>query len=242
MPSIKFIARRAAAAASTSSMRPVSLLRRHHRQQQQQQQHQRRCISAWFAADGNRGGIGEHLRPATASSSSSSPSSGAPASAVVSVRTVHVEHHRSDDDDNEDGGAAAADAQRQPSSRNRSRRTRAKRPRRPSLDDRKVPSYKEFVHRFTVLSLYRGFLKCIRDTMPHNQEDLREQVRKEFKANKDDVHSFTVKQNIAEGQRRFEELKEFTGQSNKYTGESWINIKDPDDPRGRVGTGWPWAK
>jgi len=154
---------------------------------------------------------------------------------AVTRRTVHVEQHRSNKDDDDD------DDKTKPKSpaRSRSRRSRTKRR---SLDERQVPSYKEFVHRFTVLSLYRGFLKCIRDSMPHNQEDLREQVRKEFQVNKHDKDPFTVKQNIAEGQRRFEELKEFTGQSNKYTGESWINIQDPDDPRGRVGTGWPWAK
>ena len=112
----------------------------------------------------------------------------------------------------------------------------------PSLNEKNVPSYKEFVHRFTVLSLYRGFMKCIRDSMPHNKEDLRDQVRKEFQMNKSDTDPFSIKQNIADGQRRFEELQEFTGQSNKYSGDSWINIQDPDDPRGRVGTGWPWAK
>jgi len=159
-----------------------------------------------------------------------------PSDSVHSIarRTVHVEQHRAKEND-----AKGSRKSKAPVSRNRSRRSRSKRI---SLDERKVPSYKEFVHRFTVLSLYRGFLKCIRDTMPHNQEDLKAQVRKEFHINKDDTNSFTVKQNIAEGQRRFEELKEFTGQSNKYTGESWINIQDPDDPRGRVGTGWPWAK
>ena len=156
---------------------------------------------------------------------------------------MHVEHHRSGKGGvhkNSTDTASGATKIAKPA-RNRSRRTRSKQ-QRLSLDERKVPSYKEFVHRFTVLSLYRGFLKCIRDSMPHNQEDLREQVRKEFQVNKHDTNSFTVKQNIAEGQRRFEELKEFTGQSNKHTGESWINIQDPDDPRGRVGTGWPWAK
>mmetsp|Transcript_17163 Transcript_17163/g.42829 ORF Transcript_17163/g.42829 Transcript_17163/m.42829 type:complete len:196 (+) Transcript_17163:102-689(+) len=144
-------------------------------------------------------------------------------------RTVHVDHNRSSgENDNEDFTKKPA--------RNRSRRSRSKRL------SQEVPSYKEFVHRFTVLSLYRGFLKCIRDSMPHNKEDLRDQVRKEFQMNKSDTDPFSIKQNIADGQRRFEELQEFTGQSNKYSGESWINIKDPDDPRGRVGTGWPWAK
>eukprot|EP00532_Pseudo-nitzschia_australis_P008403 CAMPEP_0168177518 /NCGR_PEP_ID=MMETSP0139_2-20121125/8507_1 /TAXON_ID=44445 /ORGANISM="Pseudo-nitzschia australis, Strain 10249 10 AB" /LENGTH=112 /DNA_ID=CAMNT_0008096595 /DNA_START=440 /DNA_END=778 /DNA_ORIENTATION=+ len=111
-----------------------------------------------------------------------------------------------------------------------------------SLDDKKVPSYKEFVHRFTVLSLYRGYLRCINDTMPHNQDDLREQVRREFRINMHDKDAFAVKRNLAEGKRQFAELQEFTGQSNKYKGESWINTQDAEDPRGRVGTGWPWAK
>ena len=154
--------------------------------------------------------------------------------AIGARRTVHVEHNRAENNNNKKN-----DASKPSTPRNRSRRSRSKRL---SLDEKNVPSYKEFVHRFTVLSLYRGFLKCIRDSMPHNKEELREQVRKEFQMNKSDKDPFSIKQNIAEGQRRFEELQEFTGQSNKYSGESWINIKDPDDPRGRVGTGWPWAK
>lgn len=161
---------------------------------------------------------------------------------TITRRIVHIEQHRSSkeqENTNTDDGASTKSKSPTTTTRNRSRRSRSKRI---SLDDKKVPSYKEFVHRFTVLSLYRGYLKCIRDGMPHNQDDLRDQVRKEFQVNKDDKDPFTIKKNIAEGQRRFEELLEFTGQSNKYTGESWINIKDPDDPRGRVGTGWPWAK
>jgi len=162
---------------------------------------------------------------------------------AITRRAVHVDQYLNDKEEknnNKDSNNAANAASR-PQARNRSRRSRSKQ-QRLSLDEKNVPSYKEFVHRFTVLSLYRGFLKCIRDSMPHNQDDLRAQVRKEFQIHKHDTDPFTVKQNISEGQRRFEELKEFTGQSNKFSGDSWINIQDPDDPRGRVGTGWPWAK
>ena len=170
---------------------------------------------------------------------------------TITKRTlVHVEQHRSGKDkDNSinininNNNNTATKKKSQPSTQQRNNRSRRTRKSRLSLDEKEVPSYKEFVHRFTVLSLYRGYLKCIRDSMPHNQDDLRDQVRKEFQVNKNDNDPFAVKRNIAEGQRRFEELKEFTGQSNKYTGEeSWINIQDPDDARGRVGTGWPWAK
>mmetsp|Transcript_131698 Transcript_131698/g.380921 ORF Transcript_131698/g.380921 Transcript_131698/m.380921 type:complete len:170 (+) Transcript_131698:193-702(+) len=104
-----------------------------------------------------------------------------------------------------------------------------------------IPSYKEFVHRFTVLSLYRSFLKEIK-MMPHNQDDLREQVQKEFKSSKTVTDPFNVQRGIAEGKRRLAELQEFTGSNNKYDGDSWLNTPDEEDKRGRVGTGWPWDR
>lgn len=108
-------------------------------------------------------------------------------------------------------------------------------------DSKDIPSYKEFVHRFTVLSLYRNYLKEIR-TMPHNQDELKEQVQREFKANKMVTDPFNVQRALADGKRRFKELQEFTGSNNKYEGDSWLNTKDDEDPRGRVGTGWPWER
>ena len=110
--------------------------------------------------------------------------------------------------------------------------------------DGSIPSYKEFVHRFTVLSLYRNYLKTIRDTMlpDSNQDDLRHQVRQEFRSQKTLEDPYSVQRAIAEGKRRFQELQEFTGANNKYDGDSWMKIDDPDDPRGRVGTVWPWQK
>lgn len=104
-----------------------------------------------------------------------------------------------------------------------------------------IPSYKEFVHRFTVLSLYRQYLKEIR-VMPHNQEDLKVQVQQEFKANRTITDPFNVQRALTEGKRRFKELQEITGSNNKYDGESWLNTPDTEDPRGRVGTGWPWER
>lgn len=104
-----------------------------------------------------------------------------------------------------------------------------------------IPSYKEFVHRFTVLSLYRGYLKEIR-RMPYNQEELKDQVQREFKANVTVSDPFNTQRAITEGKRRFQELQEFTGSTNKYDGDSWLNTPDEDDRRGRVGTGWPWDR
>ncbi len=123
-------------------------------------------------------------------------------------------------------------------SKGKSRRRRRS-SRLPSTDE--IPSYKEFVHRFTVLSLYRNYLKSIRN-MPHNQEDLKQQVQQEFRTHKDDKDPFNIQRALAEGQRRYEELQQLTGEDNKFEGDSWIKINDPEDPRGRVGEGWPWQQ
>lgn len=102
-----------------------------------------------------------------------------------------------------------------------------------------VPSYKEFVHRFSVLSLYRNCLKAVR-AMPHNQDDLKIQVQREFRAHKNDTDPFNIQRALADGQRQYTELLELTGQSNGPEVDSWLNTNDPEDPRGRVGQGWPW--
>ena len=104
-----------------------------------------------------------------------------------------------------------------------------------------IPSYKEFIHRFTVLSLYRNYLKEIR-RMPHNHNDLRDQVQREFKANKTVIDPFNVQRALAEGKRRFEELQGLTGNSKANDGDSWLNTNDEEDPRGRIGSGWPWDR
>jgi hypothetical protein len=109
------------------------------------------------------------------------------------------------------------------------------------LADENIPSYKEFVHRFTVLSLYRNYLKAIR-SMPHNQKDLKDQVQREFRANKNDLNPLNIQRALAEGKRRYEELQDFTGNNKKYDGDSWLSTKDAEDPRGRVGQGWPWLR
>eukprot|EP00980_Cylindrotheca_fusiformis_P017267 scaffold5342_cov104-Cylindrotheca_fusiformis.AAC.9 len=127
--------------------------------------------------------------------------------------------------------------------------TRIKRRRRSRgwQSNEEIPSYKEFVHRFTVISLYRNCLKAVRLMPSHNhQEDLRVQVRKEFRANQHDSDPFNIQRAVAEGKRRYQELQDLTGHNNKSeendAADSWLNTYDPEDQRGRVGTGWPWSK
>jgi hypothetical protein len=107
-----------------------------------------------------------------------------------------------------------------------------------------IPSYKVFVHRFTVVSLYRNFLKTIRSLPKDAQTDLIRQVQQEFHTNKQDNDPFNVQRALAEGQRRFQELISLVPPSSKKASlqdsDSWLNTKDAVDPRGRVGEGWPW--
>ncbi|CAJ1961739.1 unnamed protein product [Cylindrotheca closterium] len=119
--------------------------------------------------------------------------------------------------------------------------TRRRRKRRIAAVDGTVPSYKEFVHKFTVVTLYRDFLKAV-NLMPHNKEELIEQVKYEFRSNQRDNDPFQVQRALADGKRRFQELQEMTGYKKQLDADSWLNIRDVEDPRGRVGEGWPWSK
>ena len=130
-----------------------------------------------------------------------------------------------------------------------------------------VPSLKDFMHRHTVLSMYRGFLQSVRylrsdnndggNSNPVMADELLHEIRREFRAQKHETDPFQRQRAIADGQRRAEELRGLTGEPdvkrNKNTttaaavlqqedADSWINIVDPEDQRGRVGSGWPWAK
>jgi hypothetical protein len=117
-----------------------------------------------------------------------------------------------------------------------------------------IPSYKDFLHRWTVVTLYRNFLTAIR-SLPKSQEDLkadlRLQVQRDFQAHKAETDPFNTQRALAEGRRRYQELlcmvpkghaATTTSSSASVNDDSWMNIVDPEDTRGRVGTGWPWEE
>ena len=128
------------------------------------------------------------------------------------------------------------------------------------FDMNAVPSLKDFMHRRTVLSMYRGFLQSVRylrsnkdggNYNPVMADELLNEIRREFRAQKHETDPFQRQRAIADGQRRAEELRGLTGEPDDRTAtaalqqedaDSWINIVDPEDQRGRVGSGWPWAK
>jgi Complex 1 protein (LYR family) len=118
-----------------------------------------------------------------------------------------------------------------------------------------IPSYKDFLHRWTVVTLYRNFLTAIR-SLPNSQEDLkvdlRLQVKRDFQAHKRETDAFNTQRALAEGRRRYQELlcmvpkdhsaTTSSSSSPSVTDDAWLNIVDPEDTRGRVGTGWPWEE
>jgi hypothetical protein len=126
-----------------------------------------------------------------------------------------------------------------------------------------IPSYKEFVHRFTVLTMYRNYFRTIRSAVSaaaaqHNHgqwkelTELKSQVRREFKLQQhhNTQDTFYIQRSIAEGKKRLQELQTYIGHPTGYQPssslleESWMNTpNDPaEDQRGRVGQGWPWQK
>lgn len=64
------------------------------------------------------------------------------------------------------------------------------------------------------------------------------------------LQHFFVSHLCTQGERKLKEFKSMVGYVDQKTNhrkdivdeDSWLNIKDPDDPRGRVGTVWPWQR
>jgi Complex 1 protein (LYR family) len=123
------------------------------------------------------------------------------------------------------------------------------------IDMKSVPSYKEFVHRHTVLSLYRRFLRSVRIVRLEQRnttmaDELLNEIRREFRSQKNETDPFQRQRALADGQRRADELRGLTGEPavptstklQQQDADSWMNIQDPDDLRGRVGDVWPWMK
>lgn len=131
----------------------------------------------------------------------------------------------------------------QPSFPSRTRRTR-----RSVVVERseKVPSLKEFLHRTTVLRQYRAFLRAVA-VIPDTPWRIQSQteVRTTFRRNATETDRMALKMTVADGERRLQQVRSMVGYKNPQTDsdeDSWLNIKDEEDPRGRVGVQWPWSR
>ena len=114
-----------------------------------------------------------------------------------------------------------------------------------------IPSMKEFVHKRTVLHLYRDLLKCVQRMGDDGDESYRreawKEVREQFQRHSYETDPVTIQMALREGERRLSQLRSLVGYTKPSADgtddeDSWLNIKDPDDVRGRVGTDWPWER
>jgi len=117
-----------------------------------------------------------------------------------------------------------------------------------------------FIRRRQVISAYRNLLKaakpCKDDAL---KNDVINQVRTEFQRNKSLENKDTIKQCIQQATRSLRQVEEIcnpqkhapiVADENSFKtneaavtkkDESWINVKDSIDVRGRIGEGWPWS-
>jgi hypothetical protein len=104
-----------------------------------------------------------------------------------------------------------------------------------------VPSLQEFVHKTQVLKQYRSFLRAIR--LIDQEEDRQhayQEVKREFKTHSALQDKIAKQMAVTEGERNLKQVQSLVGVSVAHEEHSWLNTQDPEDPRGRVGTDWPW--
>ncbi len=132
-------------------------------------------------------------------------------------------------------------------------RGRRKSPATESSKVKEIPSLKDFLHRQKVIHQYRGFLKTLKHVNDEgSKSQILKEIRQSFSAYKyenfdrdDSEQQVAVSMAVKEGERRLKEFQSMVGyvdDMGKSDPDSWINIKDEEDPRGRVGTTWPWQR
>lgn len=75
------------------------------------------------------------------------------------------------------------------------------------------------------------------------QEEGRKEVQQQFRAMKYESDTLSVSMAVKDGERRLKDIMTMVGYKDphhKFDSDSWLNIVDEEDPRGRVGVQWPW--
>lgn len=107
-----------------------------------------------------------------------------------------------------------------------------------------IPSLKDFVQKTAVIRQYRGFLRAVA-LIPDEtfRETAGEEVKKTFRQHSFITDKIAIDMEVKEGARRLEQVRSMVGYvdpSSKDDPDSWLNIHDEEDQRGRVGIQWPW--
>ncbi len=120
-----------------------------------------------------------------------------------------------------------------------------------------IPTLAEFVHRRTVIHQYRHFLKAVTNLTGQDKVMARSEIQGGFRRVQYETDSLAIQMALKEGQRRLAQVQALVGHTTTHTtaataasttnaafqdADSWLNTPDEDDPRGRVGTMWPWQQ
>ena len=106
-----------------------------------------------------------------------------------------------------------------------------------------LPSLREFVHKQKVLHQYRHFLKAVNliEDKQYKLEALQE-VTTKFRRDSMETDSLSIQMAVKEGETRLVQVRSLVGYTESNEEDSWLNIQDTEDPRGRVGNQWPWQR
>lgn len=78
-----------------------------------------------------------------------------------------------------------------------------------------------------------------------DDKDLAAEARRQFKLSQEETDQLKIRMLVADAKNQLEVLQgavRTSGSSSAGGGGSWLDIDDPEDKRGRVGTGFPWER
>lgn len=117
-----------------------------------------------------------------------------------------------------------------------------------------IPSLKEFVHKSSVVQQYRDFLQALR-LIPEEKDRIPaiSEVKQNFRRLSFETNAIAIDMAVKDGEQRLKQVQSLVGyehhtkkkkknNANNDNDDSWLNIDDKEDPRGRVGTEWPWDR
>ena len=105
---------------------------------------------------------------------------------------------------------------------------------------------KYFIRKQQTLNLYREMLKSTRNVTDQTVKiDVKNQIVEGFRRNSNVTNAGDIRSLLVEGNRYLKQIKDLNlnvSVQNISKEGSWLDTDDTDDPRGRVGNGWPWSK
>ena len=111
-------------------------------------------------------------------------------------------------------------------------------------------SLRDFLHKSKVLNQYRAFFRETTAMDATAAQELRRQIRAEYKLHKGEASAAQRRALLNEGTRQLQSLRKYSGaslQAKKAAGgdslpaDTWVGTGEAFDIRGRIGVGFPWS-